>query len=292
MSAEAQIADWMYLLGDLKGKKVERRVADAYAGILVAYPLELVRHAVMAAAADPDPFIPPVGGIIRLIALRLADLPGPHGRPAILLPGDAWAIARRTIASFHRETRPDPPSGDPAIDAALRRVGGFHACKWEDHIGEGIVRRAFLDAYQETATTPEHIAWALATGGRRVVVPGFVPVEGAPWTARAALPDGRARPDPLTLALPAPGSVVLSADARAAAWGDFKRQCAALVAAWRLDRADERQHGTPPPIINEDQADQLAGYPQLDITDAVRDALHRRDFKADQLAQRRQRYGT
>jgi hypothetical protein len=255
-AAYQQVIDWVYLLADTKNKKLEDRVAAVYAQVLVAYPPDLVYRAIIACAADADPWVPPVGAIVARIAAHLRTAPGPRGVPAILAPGDAWKLARRAIAGFQPQTRPDPTSGDPAIDAALRAIGGLAACTWEDHIGEGTIRRAFLKAYEEASATAEHVGWALRTGGRRAVFPALelpaperarLAAGGAALLAlaeggqatRAATPQDYAPDDPRTLALPAPGSVVLTPAARAAAYEQFDAAVAPFVGAAR--RAKERR---------------------------------------------------
>lgn len=246
-----RIIDQLKVLARLKNKKHDPESAAYYAQVLSAYPEEMVRAGIMRHAADPDPFIPPVGAIIGMIASVLMDTEG--ARSPILPPGEAWKIARSTIAAYHPQTRPNPSAQDPAIDRALRQIGGVSGSRWEDAIGEGTIRRAFLKAYDDAIRLPEHISWAIRTGGRKAVIPGKeVPLnERARFSDEAAaramdlprwletgIDDTRAvvldgSPPPRSL-LPAHAHAPVSPERRAALAEDVKRSLVALAARMRI----------------------------------------------------------
>lgn len=150
------------MLALAKNQRVDPSVVATYAQILAPYPPEAVAGAIVALAADAGEFFPPVGRIIAAMARWLRGCVAPNGRAPVLAPDEAWRIARLTVSRFQPQTRPQPVSGNPAIDGAIRQLGGVIACQWDDHIAEGILRRRFLDEYERQIATPEHLAWALS----------------------------------------------------------------------------------------------------------------------------------
>jgi hypothetical protein len=180
MTATARDTEGMLsMLAKAKNQKPDPEVIATYAEILAPYPPEAVAGAIVALAADASEFFPPVGKIIAAMARWLRGCVAPNGRAPVLSPDDAWRRARLTVAAYQPQTRPRPVSGNPAIDGALRQLGGVVACQWDDHVGEGIVRRRFLDEYERQIATPEHLTWALS------------PAATAPPAIRAIeLPDG------------------------------------------------------------------------------------------------------
>lgn len=171
---EEQIMDWLGTLADAKNRTVAPKVLATYADMLAPYPTEAVQAAILAIAADTSEFFPPVGRVIAEVKRWLQGAAADTGQAPVLSAEGAWRLARQTIAAYQPQTRPRPASGNPAVDAALRDLGGVAACRWEDAVGEGIARRAFLAAYERHAATPEHLRWALAAGPRETpVVPGL-----------------------------------------------------------------------------------------------------------------------
>lgn len=150
------------MLALAKNQRVDPGVIATYAQILAPYPPDAVAGAIVALAADAGEFFPPVGRVIAEMARWLRGCVAPNGRAPVLAPDEAWHAARLTISRYQPATRPQPMSGNPAIDGALRQLGGVAACQWDDHVGEGIVRRRFLDEYERQIATPEHLAWALS----------------------------------------------------------------------------------------------------------------------------------
>jgi hypothetical protein len=150
------------MLALAKNQRVDPGVIATYAQILAPYPPDAVAGAIVALAADAGEFFPPVGRVIAEMARWLRGCVAPNGRAPVLAPDEAWHAARLTISRYQPATRPQPLSGNPAIDGALRQLGGVAACQWDDHVGEGIVRRRFLDEYERQIATPEHLAWALS----------------------------------------------------------------------------------------------------------------------------------
>lgn len=150
------------MLALAKNQRVDPCVVATYAQILAPYPPDAVAGAIVALAADAGEFFPPVGRIIAEMARWLRGCVAPNGRAPVLAPDEAWHAARLTISRYQPQTRPQPVSGNPAIDGAIRQLGGVAACQWDDHVAEGILRRRFLDEYERQIATPEHLAWALS----------------------------------------------------------------------------------------------------------------------------------
>lgn len=150
------------MLALAKNQRVDPSVVATYAQILAPYPTDAVAGAIVALAADAGEFFPPVGRIIAEMARWLRGCVAPNGRAPVLAPDEAWRVARLTVSRYQPQTRPQPTSGNPAIDGAIRQLGGVVACQWDDHVAEGILRRRFLDEYERQIATPEHLAWALS----------------------------------------------------------------------------------------------------------------------------------
>lgn len=256
---DERIMDWLGLLAEAKNRTVAPAVYATYAKLLAPYPPEAVQAAILAIAGDTSEFFPPVGRIIAEMSHWLRGNAADTGQAPVLSGEDAWRLARATIAAYQPQTRPRPASGNPAVDAALRELGGVAACRWEDGIGEGIARRAFLERYERQASTPEHIRWALASGPREpLVVPGLeVPehelrrmVDAAaderlpvpPALARildeeherAVVLDGRPKSPPP--ALPPPEPMVLDPERRRTMAESVKAGIARLAAGMRMPR--------------------------------------------------------
>jgi hypothetical protein len=258
------------LLADAKGvKPLEPDHFKAYARYLEPYPGGLIVAAIDALAVDPNPFFPAVGQIVGEMARLLRTRVGEHGPPPILSNEEAWRAARATIASYQPQTRPQPRSGNPAVDEALRSLGGVRACQWHDAVGEGIVRRAFLEEYEQQVRRPGQLALALrgearippllpglelpgyevarlrAEAERRgVPPPAFALRIAAGQPERAAILDGRPAPAPHTLPprLPVP----LTEERRAALRAEAKERLAQLAARMRVPVAGDGAYARGP----------------------------------------------
>lgn len=205
MDHDAQIMALIYTLGRSKNKPPSAEVADTYVELLGGYPLELLAHAIAALIADPGAWFPTVGQIVAAMLACLRGLPADSGTPPILPNDAAWRLALLTIRSYQPQTRPRPTSNNPAVDAAIRRLGGVaelgstlvHAD--EDRKGKAILRRDFLVAYEEEVGKPEHLRWVLTTGGARpYAVPGLeVPDAELARLEAEARQQGRALPPAL-----------------------------------------------------------------------------------------------
>jgi hypothetical protein len=193
MADHADIIDMLQHLAEIKGqadKAPPARLA-LYAELLAGFPREAVAGAIRALMLDTDPFFPQVGAII-------AAIPAPK-----LDAEEAWRLARATLAGYQPQTRPHPKSGNPAVDGAIRALGGPEGCSWEDGIGQGIARRRFLEEYARQAATPEHTIWALGHGPREVpMIPGLeIPEWQAQKLIAAAAEAGRELPEGLRAAI-------------------------------------------------------------------------------------------
>lgn len=264
-SKAEQVARLLGKLALAKNQAVQPPVIAAYAEILEPYPTEAVQAAILALAADESAFFPPVGKIIAEAGRWLRGAASDTGAAPILSPEGAWRLARATIAAHQPQTRPRPASGNPAVDAALRDLGGVAACRWDDAVGEGIMRRAFLAAYERHAATPEHLRWALTAGPRETpVIPGLeVPehelrrlvdeadaagvatppalarlLDGGP--ERAAVPDGR--PIAALPALPS-GELEPDPERRRTLSGLVQAGIARLAAGMRMGPPARREFG-------------------------------------------------
>lgn len=248
-------------LADAKSQTPTDGSFGVYARYLAPYPMEMIDAAIDALALSTNPHYPPVGLIVAEMARLLRGQVGDTGRSPILSAEEAWQKARATIAAYQPQTRPQPLSDNPAIDNALRALGGARACQWVDAVGEGIVKRSFLAEYERQVSTPQHIAWALA-GGALVppVVPGLELPEyeiarlaaearregrdlPAPFAAlaegkpeRAAVLDGDAPAYPF--ALPAPLAESLTDERRAEIAGDFHGNITRIVDRMQLPVVD------------------------------------------------------
>lgn len=163
---DEQIVGRLKRLAFSKNKPASPDVLEAYADILLPYPLELIDAAIVAIMHDTSEWFPPVGAIIAQMGGELRGMVSDTGRPLIMPVDQAWATARRTISAYAKETRPNPQSGNPAIDGAIREMGGAVACQWSDDIAAGIVKRDFFKAYERQIVKPAVIAWSLSPAGR------------------------------------------------------------------------------------------------------------------------------
>jgi hypothetical protein len=256
---DERIMDWLGLLAEAKNRTVAPAVYATYAKLLAPYPTEAVHAAILAIAADTSEFFPPAGRIIAEAGRWLRGGPDDTGPAPILSPEGAWRLARATISAYQPQTRPYPSSGNPAVDGALREMGGVRACQWEDTVGEGIIKRGFLGHYERLAATPAHIGWALAGGPRETpVIPGVeIPAhEIARWAAEARTL-GRELPEPIAraasgqteraavldgrdvaypVALPAPLAAPLDPERRRTMAESVKAGIARLAAGMRMPR--------------------------------------------------------
>lgn len=292
----AQLANW-------KNQRVSPAVIADYKAILDRYPTDAVAGAIAALGADSSEFFPPLGKIIAEMARWLRGCVAANGRAPVLAPDEAWHLARLTISRYQPQSRPQPTSGNPAIDGALRQLGGVAACQWGDAVAEGIVRRRFLEEYERQIATPEHIAWALSPAatappvveglelpdrevarllaeaeqtGRAEVLTALL--EGP---RRAAVLDGKLRLDPL--ALPPGDGEPPTFEELAAFKDEVRAGVARLAALMRLPRAV----ATPPPV---NEGDPSPTIPVADVTPLVRESRLAGAWQRDQLADRRERY--
>lgn len=219
MSGDEQVMALIYKLGRSKNKPPTAEVADTYVELLGNYPLELLTQAIHALIADPGAWFPTVG---QIAAAMRAHLQGQHqdtGQAPILGNDQAWRRALLTVRAYQPETRPRPTSNNPAIDAAIARLGGVTAMgriiaedsrrqedskdvpvnqrpRRADPTALNVLRRDFLQAYEEEAKKPEHLRWALDTGGTRpLLLPGkeipgeeIARIEAGAQAAMLALP--------------------------------------------------------------------------------------------------------
>lgn len=222
-SPQDRIIEWLYELARAKNRPTTApEVINDYAQDLAPFPLVAVRGAIQAIKGDTSEFFPPLGRIMHEMVRWLHGQRGTGGTPTIL-PGDAaWRLALTTIRAYQPQTRPRPSSRNPAVDAALARIGGAAMlCRVvaqaevrpEDFIdaesgrpvarprpddkGLDILRRDFLRAYEEESGRPEHLRWAVETGGARpLLVPGIeIPDHEVARLASEAAQHGRALPE-------------------------------------------------------------------------------------------------
>lgn len=262
LTKDEQIVAALGKLARRKNRVVAADVLDEYADELAALPLEASLAAIHRISLDSSEFFPPLGRIIAEMGEFLRGDAADTGLAPVLSPEGAWRLARTTISRYQPQARPRPESGNPAVDAALRDLGGVAACRWEDAIGEGIVRRAFLERYERAASSARHIDWALLHGPRETpVVAGLeIPDHEIARMADEAAELGRALPEPLArardgeperaialdgrpreMALPPPPPREMSPSRRAAIREEVRAGIARLVGRLRMPGA------VPPP---------------------------------------------
>lgn len=255
LTKDEQIVAALGKLARRKNRVVAADVLDEYADELAALPLEASLAAIHRISLDSSEFFPPLGRIIAEVGEFLRGDAADTGQAPILSPEDAWRLARTTISRYQPQTRPRPESGNPAVDAALRDLGGVAACRWEDGIGEGIIRRSFLERYERAAASGRHIAWALQHGPRETpVVAGLeIPEHEIARLADEAAGLGRTLPEPLArardgeperalvldgrpreMALPPPAPRDLPPERRAAIREEIRAGIATLVRRLRM----------------------------------------------------------
>ena len=305
MSKDIAILKALGQLAHSKNQRVDPEALAHYAQRLDAYPLEAIQGATLALEFAAGDFFPSLHQIVAEMARWLRGCVAPNGRAPVLAPDEAWHVARLTLSRYQPQSRPRPLSGNPAIDGALRQLGGVAACQWADPVGEGIVRRQFLAEYERQVASPEHVTWALSPAATAPpLIPGIeIPDHELARLAaeaeregrasaladllaaprRAAVPDGVPRPDPLALPARAddPPPTGDEVAARRAAIRDGIARIAARTALPKPVAVPPLNEGDPIPAVP------VAAIGP-DVAHAAREAGDRR---RDQLADRRERYG-
>lgn len=248
------MGQWLLDLAEFKRPPgYTSKQAAAYGWELAQFPVPAVREAIDRHKADDATFCPAYGQILAtLVAIAAEGWAG--DRAPVLPPDEAWRLACRATSRYQPQTRPTVASGNPAVDGAVREVGGGAAFQCADMKGHEILRGRFLDAYRRQSGTTAHLAWALRFGPVQPVpiaaielTPGQIAAardeaarEGLPepaYIARALsgapgyVPDGTAPPQ---LPSPALRDEHLTPERRAAVNEDVRRGIARVVSRLRL----------------------------------------------------------
>lgn len=157
-------------LADLAQFKVGPRPSAmqlaAYAKELAPIPQELIDAALDALKYGGGDFFPAFGAIVKALGEEMTQ------RGLLLAPDDAWALALRATSRYQPQTRPRVASGNPAVDAVIRDLGGPAAFQFTGAKSAEIQRGRFLTTYATQRATPRHLGWAIQNPP---IVPQLVP---------------------------------------------------------------------------------------------------------------------